>query len=312
LCFFFQEFGVTPAAANNSPLNIPCIYPYFRDGGSAQYAVNDYFVELIAGSEDNFYAAYPERSSADLMLLAAKYRSAAAKGELDKLEISPALEARRTEFEKFQRDSPQHIDNFLSEVMDKLGKKRIFMMASTVLLHGIAEKGLKKGMRNLFAPDSVILSGGGSKGAVVPDNWQELVKEFFGVKRITMLYAMSEMAAQFPMCEFGHYHCPPSVIPFILDPDTAKPLPRTGTVTGRFAFYDLIPDARWGGFITGDEVTMSWDVPCLCGRSSPYLDSKIQRFSEKAKNGDSDEKINCAATPDAYDEALDFLNENTI
>ena len=307
--FFFQEFGEI-APPPKLPLNIPCIYPFFRYGGTAHTIVNDYFVEWIAGTDERFHAAYPGRLSSDLMLLAARRRSAIAKGQLDRLEIAPELEARRAEFEAQQRDMPQHVANYFANMRTRLAGQRVFMMATANLLYTMAEDGLKQGMRGIFAPDSVVVSGGGGKGIVLPDNWQDPVKEFFGIKRINLGYGMSEMSGTFPLCEHGHYHSLPWVIPFILDSDTGKPLPRSGVTTGRFAFYDLMPDTRWGGFITGDEVTMTWDAPCPCGRTTPYLDSKIQRFSEK-KNGEGEEKITCAATPGAYEEALDFLNQES-
>ena len=52
---------------------------------------------------------------------------------------------------------------------------------------------------------------------------------------------------------------------------------------------------------------MVWDTPCPCGRTTPYLQGRIQRVSEKT--GDAgEEKLSCAATPAAYAEALEFLN----
>ena len=94
----------------------------------------------------------------------------------------------------------------------------------------------------------------------------------------------------------------------MFDPETGRPFPRRGIVTGRFAFYDLLPDTRWGGFVTGDEVTMTWDAHCACGRTGPYLAADIQRIS--AKRIDSgEEKLNCAASTESYTEALDFLND---
>jgi hypothetical protein len=67
-------------------------------------------------------------------------------------------------------------------------------------------------------------------------------------------------------------------------------------------------DTRWGGFVTGDEVTFEWDKPCGCGWNSPYIvGGTIGRFSEKKDDG-GEEKLSCAAAPAAYAEALDFLN----
>ncbi len=73
----------------------------------------------------------------------------------------------------------------------------------------------------------------------------------------------------------------PWVIPFVLDPDTSEPLPRTGRQTGRAAVYDILLRAHWGGVISGDEVTIDWDLQCPCGRSSVAFEKDIIRYSEK-------------------------------
>jgi acyl-CoA synthetase (AMP-forming)/AMP-acid ligase II len=303
----FQKFG-EPAAPYTVPLNLPCIYPFFRHGCMAHTLINDGFVNIVAGSEENFHAAYPGRVSADMLLLAARRCRAIARGQLDQLKISPELDARREEFEAQQREMPQRVGAFFDTIRTTLAGRQVFMMATSNLLFNMAENGLKSGIRKVFDASSVICTGGGGKGMVLPDNWQEVVKEFLGVDRLHMGYGMTEMSSTFPMCEHGHYHATPWVIPFLLDIDTGAALPRTGTVTGRFAFYDLLASQRWGGFVTGDEVTISWDKPCPCGRTAPYLDGRIQRVSEK-KNDAGEEKITCAATAGAYDEALDFLND---
>jgi hypothetical protein len=67
---FFQKFGEdlheTPNP-KNWPLNIPCIYPYFRTGGLGFIKSNNAILDVIAGGQERFYAAYPGRLSADLM-----------------------------------------------------------------------------------------------------------------------------------------------------------------------------------------------------------------------------------------------------
>ena len=251
----------------------------------------------------------PGRLSADIMLFATRRRVAEAKGQLGQLVIDPELDARRAEFEAQQRTAPAQIDKFMDTMRTQLAGRRIFMLASSPMLYKVAADGLKQGMRKIFAPDSMIITGGGNKGTVLPDNWLEMVTEFFGVDRIHYGYGMSEMAGQFMCCEQGHYHASPWVIPYVLDPDTAKPLPRVGIVTGRFGFYDLIPDTRWGGFVSGDQVTMEWDKSCACGRATPFISDAIRRYSE-IRTDEGEEKLSCAAAPDAYAEALDFLNES--
>ena len=93
---------------------------------------------------------------------------------------------------------------------------------------------------------------------------------------------------------------------FVLDPDTGENLPRTGRVTGRAAFFDLGAECHWGGFITGDEITVNWTDFCSCGRQSHFIEGQIERYSDK-RGGD--DKINCAATENAHKEALDFLTD---
>jgi hypothetical protein len=266
------------------------------------------FVKLIAGSEARFHAAYPGRLSADLLLLAARRRAAEAKGQPDQFTIGPEIAVRRAEFEAQQRDMPQHLQHFFATICTQFGGTRVFVQATSNLLVTLAERGLKENTRGVFASDSVIVTGGGGKGTILPADWEAMVKEFLGVNQLFLNYGMSEMSGLYTRCDFGHYHAPPWNIPFILDVDTNKPLPRSGSATGRFAFFDLLPDSRWGGFITGDHVTMEWDSACPCGRTTAYLAGPIQRVSA-IRDTAGEEKINCASTPAAYEEALDFLKD---
>ena len=75
-------------------------------------------------------------------------------------------------------------------------------------------------------------------------------------------------------------------------------------VTGRAAFFDLAAETRWGGFISGDEITVNWEDECPCGRKSQFIEGTIERYSDK-RGGD--DKISCAATENAHKEAMDFL-----
>ena len=94
-------------------------------------------------------------------------------------------------------------------------------------------------------------------------------------------------------------------ITFVLDPDTSEPLPRTGRQTGRAAVYDIPLRAHWGGVISGDEVTIDWDLYCPCGRISVAFEKDIIRYSEK--QGVDDDRITCAATHEVHNEAVDFM-----
>lgn len=300
---YCDDFG----PGSTLPLNLDCIYPFFRSGGLSHTVINDAIRDVIAGTEERLHCAYPTRLSADLLLLATRRRAAAAKGQLDEFQVDPEVEARHEEFAAQQREMPNHVAAFFEEMRTKLTGRRVFVLATSNLLYTLAKNGLERGLRKVFAPNSVVITGGGGKGMVLPADWQQPVKEFFGVERLHNNYGMSEMMGQFASCTHGNHHGTPWLIPYMLD-ENNKVLPREGTQTGRFAFYDLLTETRWGGFVTGDEVTMEWDKPCACGQAHPYIiGGSIRRFSEK-KNDGGEEKLSCAAAPEAYAEALDFLN----
>ncbi|PJI47298.1 MAG: hypothetical protein CTR55_20325 [Pseudomonas sp.] len=281
-------------------------YPYYRKGYLSHLRGNVALMKLLLPSESNFHAAYPETLSSDVLHLGAKLRAAQSKGTLDRLVISPALLAKKKSFDQLQAQMPQHLAAFFDRMASELKGKRVYIGGTWNLLHGMAKAGLERGLEGVFHPDSYIATTGGAKGVIQPEGWRDDVLRFTGAQRINESYAMSEVVSGSHLrCEEGHYHFAPTVIPFLLDPQTSKPLPRTGQVTGRAAFYDLGADVHWGGFITGDEITVEWDQPCACGRPSRYVVGAIQRYSEK--NG-GDDKITCAASENAHREAMDFLN----
>ncbi len=299
----FQRFG-EPRPNDASP-QAHVIVPSYRYGGSGHFRINDVYEKHVAkGDPDFMHIAFPGKMSADILYLAGRIRAAKAKGQLDRLEVPESLLSRLDQFEANAGERGRQMQEFLDGITTKLAGERVWMAVAPTYLWPLAEKALAQGKSNLFAPDSVISTGGGAKGMVLPDNWRTEVSRFGGTGRIPMNYSMTELTGSNLDCEKGHYHIAPWLIPFVLDPDTSKPLPRTGRVTGRMAFYDLLPDTHWGGFISGDEVTITWDKPCGCGRTGPYLDGKIGRYSEQ-RGGD--DKISCAASYDAHEEAMDFL-----
>ncbi len=99
------------------------------------------------------------------------------------------------------------------------------MIGTYNLMYDVAKAGLERGIKDVFAKDSAILTGGGTKGFVLPDNYMDVIHEFLGVDRIQQGYGFSEQSAFHWACSEGRYHVQPWVIPFILDPDTSEPLP---------------------------------------------------------------------------------------
>jgi hypothetical protein len=299
---FSQTFGVDEDWRETGPIDV--VFPHFRRGGSMMGRQNDAAVERIAKSPERFHALYPQRVSADVLYLAARLRAANAKGQAHTLEVDTNLLARKDEFEELMSQRPQRVETFLDEVVAQLTGKRTWTFATPHMLFQMAEAGLSRGRRNVFAADSIVGQTGGGKGWEPPADWTQRTLEFFGASELREMYGMSEIMLLSRACSRGRFHVSPWVIPFILDPDTSEPLPREGVTTGRAAFFDLSAKCRWGGFISGDEVTLNWNHQCPCGRTTLYLEHQIERYSEK--RGGSD-KINCAATEEAHQEALDYL-----
>jgi hypothetical protein len=120
-----------------------------------------------------------------------------------------------------------------------------------------------------------------------------------------MMYGMSEWMGGVGRCANGHYHILPHTIPLLFDAEMNL-LPREGVQTGRFAFVDLLAQSYWGGFISGDQVTIHWEEDCRCGWKGPRIAPEIRRFSEMEGG---DDKISCAGTAQAYNDFMDYISQ---
>ena len=303
--FLFQRFGKEPTPEELDP-QVDVIWPNYAKGKLGHLRIAEMLKRSFTGGDENrFHALYSEEVSADLMFLASKLRRAASRGELDRVQVDPKLLARKGEFEAMEARRPQEMAAFFERCTQQLAGKRVFMTGAYHLMYELAVEGLERGVKNVFARDSAILTGGGLKGFVLPDNYMDVIREFLGVDRIQEGYGMSEISAFHWACDEGRYHVQPWVIPFLLDPDTSEPLPREGVRTGRAAFYDFLNNSHWGGIISGDEITIDWSTPCRCGLASVHIAHEIMRYSEK--KGVEDDRISCSATDEVKTEALRFM-----
>jgi hypothetical protein len=160
----------------------------------------------------------------------------------------------------------------------------------TILEHARA-RGIKPGE---FHPQTIITGGGGTKGADLPPDYETQILEFFGIPRdnVQSGYGMSELSAACTEVA-GRYRPAPWVIPLLLDDSGEKLLALEGdTAQGRFAFFDVALDGRWGGVVTGDRVTVDLTTPNLS-----VIPGSIERYSATAGG---DDKLTCAGTVDAY------------
>jgi hypothetical protein len=303
----FAPFRAEPPRMGAPVEEAPTIFVQYRKGGMAQHRLLDYLQEyLYHGDASKIVTTNPSRFSADAASIGGRLRVAQAKGELGKLQISPRLMARRDAFLKEQERSVTYMDSFFDDVNSRFRGKPVSIMAQIPMLFNVATEGLKRGLESVFAKDTFIMAGGGMKGLTLPDHWPQTIDRFFGGAPLSDGYGMTEMIMSTRACPLGRYHLPPWQIPFLLDPATGRQYPRSGTQTGRFGAFDLNPQTYWGGFLTGDEVTLSWgdDSACGCGRSGPFLHRGIRRYSEQEGG---DDKITCAGAPDAHDKAIDFI-----
>jgi hypothetical protein len=294
--------------APGAPLDMHVVIPQFRSGYGAILRSNDYYASAVAGDDRaKQHFLYPGHQSSDLMFLAGRLRAAQALGQLQRLNLTPALLARRAEFEELARRQPGDVERFFRTVVEQLKGERVYAFGTWNVLYNLAEAGLRNGVSGVLAPESIVSTGGGAKGQVVPPDWREQIAEFFGVARLVQNYGMTEVMAAHKLCPQDRYHIEPWTILFVLDPDTGAPLPRTGKQTGRAAFFDLLADSYWGGFVSGDEVAVDWSDPCPCGKTTVHISATIERYS--AQRGGGDDKITCAAAADAHDAALGYLTE---
>ena len=297
-------FGDEPdrmAAMRASNAAVPIVYPSSRHGRHVAQRMLDGLVRRL-GSDETTYVLYDEFLSADVASLAGRVRGASMKGTLEDMKIpADLLEMYRASLDR-QSAQTKDQERFFERVLAELVGRDAFVFGNVPLLYAWTQMGEARGLKSLFGPGSSITSGGGLKGSTVPPDWRERVEAFLGAP-IRLGYGMSELIAGAGECPKGVYHLSPHTIGFVLDPSTGDPLPRSGTQTGRFAFFDLLVQSYWGGFVTGDKVTVTWGG-CECGRKGPYFDPHIERFSE-LEGGD--DKISCSGSNDAHEEAMAWL-----
>ena len=263
----FQTFGQEPTEEELNP-NVDVIWPNFASGKLGHLRIAQMIKQgFTGGDESKFHPPLPRIGGERLDYPRVENaRGGFSRGVGPASKSTPALAARKDEFIAMQLRQPQELDAFFVKITEKLRGRRVFMTSAYPQMYEIAKAGLERGVRNVFAKDSAILTGGGMKGVALPDNFLDVIMEFLGVDTIQQGYGFSESSTFHWACEEGRYHVMPWVIPFVLDPDTSAPLPRTGRQTGRAAVCIILLRAHWGGVISGDEVTIDGEI-CSSARA---------------------------------------------
>lgn len=283
---------------------VPMFSATYRDGHQMMLKISSLFGDEMAGGAEHRHTLYNMNMPADLMALSGKLQAAEEKGTLEQLGFDPALLEQRQLILEQGRRKEQDMETWFSKLIEDFRGQRVHIGAPYAELYRIAKMGMERGLKPSFAPGSILSGGGGMKGYKdAPDNWEEIIKDFFGIKKLASMYGFSECIGHAPLCDHGYFHFLPYVIPMVLDAD-AQELPREGVQKGRLAVFDLLAESYWGGFISGDEVTMHWDEKCECGWGGPRIEKALRRYSE-AEGGD--DKITCAGSAQAYNEFMDFV-----
>jgi hypothetical protein len=279
---------------------VPLIYPGARSGVRSWRFLN--FYEETFG--DDLVDAPLGYTDADLLTLAGRIREASRKGEAGSLQINPALLARKDEIARLNAEKPQRIEALMQRMLEDYRDQRVIFYSSMQMLYDLAMRFEKQGIKGAYSSDSFFFCGGGFMSGSEPENWKRDAAAALGIPESSILigYGMQESLTGMQMCDHGKYHVPVTLIPYVLSEVTDQPLERQGTQTGRFAFFDLQAETSWGGYITSDRVTIHWDQPCACGHKGAYLDGTIGRVADL-----QDDKIGCAGTAGALDDAAEFL-----
>jgi len=150
-----------------------------------------------------------------------------------------------------------------------------------------------------FHPDTLARLFGGRKATQgLPSGFEEQICRFLGLdpSRHLRAYGMVEIAHGFPACRAGRFHRPPWIVVLVLDRGGKRLATcREGVVNGRMALVDLTIEGRWGGLVTGDNVTVDHSR-CPCGRPGPTV-TRVVRYTDLDED---DDKLTCAGTIDAY------------
>jgi hypothetical protein len=307
----FDIFGDEKPLLAAHPRDTPLLYLQHRRGAYGQQRLLQALERDYFSNPSMIVAANPDRLSADGVSLGGRLQAAAAKGELGQVEVGGRLAELRDNFIAQREQAGAHLQRFLDILDERFRGAVVSVMGHLPQLYGVSVAALARGMEDIFASGSFVAGGGGLKGQSLPDDWRETVNRFLGRIRPTIGYGMTELVGSFRPCANGRFHLPPWVIPFILDPVSGVQAPRNGVRKGRFGALDLNASSYWGGFISGDEVTLFWgdEAPCGCGRHGAFIEPDIRRYT--ASEG-GDDKITCAGAPQAYDRALDFITNRGL
>jgi hypothetical protein len=283
--------------------HLPVFWPAYRGGRQAGMRLIAHFGPALAGCEEEYHSLFESQMSADFMSLAMRMRHAQEHGDLSTMDKIKAIFRTKGEIVTLKARKATLTKNFFDKMVRDYRGQRVFLMASATDLLDVAMDGLAAGQHYVFAPDSVLLTGGGFKGRKEIPDWKGILQQFYGVDRVFMTYGMTELNTYHLACSNGVYHVFPWNIPMVLD-QAGNPLPMSGVQAGRAGYFDLLAQTYWGGILTGDRITVHYDEECGCGWRGPWIEDNVQRFTELMGGEDI---ISCAGVQSAYSDFMEYI-----
>ena len=253
------------------------------------------FAEAIARPGEVHYISDVGQSAQEGLDLA-KLNRAIAAGTAKPSEIQAVQARGRERAAQIQTD----LGRFLDKLLARLGEP-VAVLGLSSMFYQIMEMAKERGISSMpLHPNSTVSISGGRKGTKLPDDYVQQLRDYFGLtdRIYTNPYGMTEMSGACPMLPGQQaWAIPPWIVPLVLeatDETLLNPAGTTGCVTGRFAFIDLLVEGRWGGLVTGDQVTIDFS-PVEPGIKTPVI-RRVDRY----KDLPGDDKATCAGTIDAY------------
>lgn len=274
------------------PDNSRHFFMFGPNGGSYVAAfMGQIIADAFARSDSRHYLSNARLKVAEVSRMA-ELRTRIADGTATPSEVA-AMKARSAEQ---SAASAARLDEML-EIILSVRHEPMYIVALWGQLWSLMQRARERGIAaGQFSPETLISTGGGTKGAALPPDYQEQILDFLGPVRTLQAYGMSEMSWFQPRCPANRYHQIPWVVPLLLDETGTQLIEADGGIAkGRFAFIDVSLGDRWGGLISGDQVEIDFSPVCPCGRHGPTILPTITRYSDLG-----DDRITCAGTIDAY------------
>lgn len=307
LAFSFSKYRDESGPKQAFGPDVYYVWPFNRYGRHSTAMAIRVVIEHGFGGDESHVLTLGGKMSTDILWMTGRLKKAEIDGTTAQLKKTKAWQRLSQKLSETEASNALTNEEFYKDVLTRLKDKSVVFVFGLTYYWAMIECAEKYGLEIRFAPDSFLNVAGGMKWAASLSQSQKEKIRTSIPHYLNEIYGVSEIlngAAR--KCQHGNYHVPPWLVSFVLDPDTGVPYPRKGVQTGRYAGFDLWALSYWAGLITGDEVTMNWDGGCACGRSGPYLNDKITRYTDK-RGGD--DKITCQRTTSAVEEMMDHFNQ---